>query len=198
MINNEALSQPVAYDYQIAGACIADGHNENGKWVHWRNELDRERPPVWMLEEGKVKDLKPRYSQEYVTALLAALEEANSKNFQTQMFEWIGRYEAERKRVDAAEQQITSLFERVSGEQVSNYPAGCIDWLADMIEGELCASEGALSAMRTRAKAAEQRLQQPIKLPRTYEITGEFSAVVMKAEKVRQAIRNAGFKVKGE
>lgn len=64
------LSKPVAYDYQIAGACIADGHNKNGKWVHWRNELSLECPPDWMIEEGQVKDLKPRYSQEYVSALL--------------------------------------------------------------------------------------------------------------------------------
>lgn len=71
----EALSQPVAHDYQIALACIADGHNENGKWVDWRTELSRDCPPDWMIEEGKVKDLKPLYSQEYVTALLAALEE---------------------------------------------------------------------------------------------------------------------------
>jgi len=102
----EALSQPVAFVYQIAGACVSDYPNPCGKWVDWRTELSCECPPDWMIEEGKVKDLKPRYSQEYVTALLAALEEANSKNFQTQMFEWIGRYEAERKRVDAAEQRL--------------------------------------------------------------------------------------------
>ncbi|WP_419792595.1 hypothetical protein ACN09C_14835 [Serratia fonticola] len=75
----EALSQPVAYDYQIAGACIADHPNPCGKWVGWRFELSRECPPDWMIEEGKVKDLKPRYSQEYVTALLAALEEKDQR-----------------------------------------------------------------------------------------------------------------------
>ncbi|MGP2726887.1 hypothetical protein ACTVMJ_04320 [Serratia marcescens] len=65
------LSKPVAYDYQIAGACIADGHNENGKWVDWNNKLSRYCPPDWMMEEGKVTGLKPLYSQEYVSALLA-------------------------------------------------------------------------------------------------------------------------------
>lgn len=68
------LSKPVAYDYQIAGACIADGHNENGKWVDWNNKLSRYCPPDWMVEEGKVTELKPLYSQEYVSALLAELE----------------------------------------------------------------------------------------------------------------------------
>ncbi|WP_336062665.1 hypothetical protein [Serratia sp. 201] len=68
------LSKPVAYDYQIADAYIADGHNENGKWVYWNNKLSRYCPPDWMVEEGKVTELKPLYSQEYVSALLAELE----------------------------------------------------------------------------------------------------------------------------
>lgn len=69
------LSKPVAYDYQIAGACIADGHNENGKWVDWNNKLSRYCPPDWMVEEGKVTEIKPLYSQEYVSALLARIDE---------------------------------------------------------------------------------------------------------------------------
>lgn len=72
MENN--LSKPVAYDYQIASACIADGHNENGKWVDWNNKLTRHCPPDWMMEEGKVTGLKLLYSQKYVSALLAELE----------------------------------------------------------------------------------------------------------------------------
>lgn len=73
------LGKPVAYDYQIAGACIADGHNENGKWVDWNNKLSRYCPPDWMVEEGKVTELKPLYSQEYVSALLARIEELEKK-----------------------------------------------------------------------------------------------------------------------
>ncbi len=69
MENN--LSKSVAYDYQIASACIADGHNENGKWVDWNNKLTRHCPPDWMMEEGKVTGLKLLYSQEYVSALRA-------------------------------------------------------------------------------------------------------------------------------
>ncbi|HGM5909790.1 TPA: hypothetical protein ACXI1U_002016 [Serratia marcescens] len=71
------LSKPVAYDYQIADACIADGHNENGKWVGWNNKLSRYCPPDWMVEDGKVTEIKPLYSQEYVSALLAELEAKN-------------------------------------------------------------------------------------------------------------------------
>lgn len=72
------LSKPVAYDYQMADACIADGNNENGKWVDWNNKLSRYCPPDWMVEDGKVTELKPLYSQEYVSALtqrIAELEE---------------------------------------------------------------------------------------------------------------------------
>ncbi|MDP8704264.1 hypothetical protein QZP99_10620 [Serratia marcescens] len=72
------LSKPVAYDYQVAGACIADGHNENGKWVDWDNKLSRYCPPDWMVEEGKVTGLKLLYSQEYVSALLAENERVAS------------------------------------------------------------------------------------------------------------------------
>lgn len=74
------LSKPVAYDYQIAGACIADGHNENGKWVDWNNKLTRHCPPDWMVEEGKVTELKPLYSQEYVSALTQRIAELESAN----------------------------------------------------------------------------------------------------------------------
>jgi hypothetical protein len=70
MDKRSELSKPVAHDYQIADACIADGHNENGKWVDWNSKLTRYCPPDWMVEEGKVTDLKHLYSQEYVSALL--------------------------------------------------------------------------------------------------------------------------------
>ncbi|HFD2060271.1 TPA: hypothetical protein ACF2D8_001086 [Serratia marcescens] len=73
------LSKPVAYDYQIAGACIADGHNENGKWVDWNNKLSRYCPPDWMVDEGKVTELKPLYSQEYVSALKQRIAKLEAK-----------------------------------------------------------------------------------------------------------------------
>lgn len=78
------MSKPVAYDYQIASACIADGHNENGKWVDWDNKLSRYCPPDWMMEEGKVTGLKLLYSQEYVSALLAELEDERASRAQWQ------------------------------------------------------------------------------------------------------------------
>ncbi len=71
------LSKPVAYDYQIASACIADGNDK--KWVDWNNKLTHECPPDWMVEDGKVTGIKPLYSQEYVSALeqkIAELEQA--------------------------------------------------------------------------------------------------------------------------
>ncbi|CVE51225.1 Uncharacterised protein [Serratia marcescens] len=71
------LSKPVAYDYQIASACIADGNDK--KWVDWNNKLTHECPPDWMVEDGKVTGIKPLYSQEYVSALLARIEELESK-----------------------------------------------------------------------------------------------------------------------
>ncbi|MDT0228545.1 hypothetical protein N7583_22545 [Serratia marcescens] len=61
------LSKPAAYGYQIASACIADGDDK--KWVDWSNKLTHECPPDWMVEDGKVTELKPLYSQEYVSAL---------------------------------------------------------------------------------------------------------------------------------
>lgn len=107
--NLEKLSKPVAYDYQIALACIADGHNENGKWVDWRTELSRDCPPDWMIEEGKVKDLKPRYSQEYVTVLredaarwFNAFEKAVSAG---------ARYE---ERIEALQQQAVKDGNRIA------------------------------------------------------------------------------------
>lgn len=72
------LSKPVAYDYQIASACIADGNDK--KWVGWNNKFSRYCPPDWMVEEGKVTELKPLYSQEYVSALLAELEAKDEQN----------------------------------------------------------------------------------------------------------------------
>ncbi|MBN5183247.1 hypothetical protein JY469_21710 [Serratia marcescens] len=70
------LSKPVAYDYQIASACIADGDDK--KWVDWNNKLTHECPPDWMVEDGKVTGIKPLYSQEYVSALIQRAERIDS------------------------------------------------------------------------------------------------------------------------
>lgn len=67
-MDNE-LSKPVAYDYQYAGAQTCEG------FVDWRNELTHDCPPDWMVEDGKVTGVKPLYSQEYVSAMLARIAE---------------------------------------------------------------------------------------------------------------------------
>ncbi|MGT3344662.1 ead/Ea22-like family protein [Yersinia enterocolitica] len=64
----------------------------------------------------------------------------------------IAQLEAAQKERDAFKQQITSLFERVSGESVIDYPDDAINWLADMIEGELDANSSALSAANEKPK----------------------------------------------
>ncbi|HHH0798122.1 TPA: ead/Ea22-like family protein [Yersinia enterocolitica] len=67
----------------------------------------------------------------------------------------IAQLEAAQKERDALKQQITSLFERVSGELIGSYPDNAINWLADMIEGELDTNSSALSA-------ANEKLSKPV------------------------------------
>ncbi|KKO57295.1 hypothetical protein LG59_5091 [Serratia ureilytica] len=108
------LSKPVAYDYQIASACIADGHNENGKWVDWNNKLTRHCPPDWMMEEGKVTGLKLLYSQEYVSALLAELkfEKQNNAGVAGMVEDYETKLEAKDKRIAELEQVPTIKYMR--------------------------------------------------------------------------------------
>lgn len=99
----EELAQPVAYDYQIASACIADGHNKNGKWVDWNNKLTRYCPPDWMVEEGKVTALKPLYSQNYIDALLQRIAE-----LEQQRDKWAGWAKELGGKLDAAEKRLAT------------------------------------------------------------------------------------------
>ncbi|OKP16219.1 hypothetical protein [Serratia fonticola] len=118
----EALSQPVVFDYQIAGACVSDYPNPCGKWVDWQVELSHECPPDWMVEEGKVKDLKPRYSQEYVTALLTALklEQEQSAYYERHMWNFHGLAESESHRAEASEQRLELVREQRDNELRTN------------------------------------------------------------------------------
>ncbi|MBA5203072.1 hypothetical protein H2Y57_05145 [Pectobacterium aroidearum] len=43
--------KPYAYAYQYAGCQTCEGFQD------WRSQLSKERPPEWMLEDGKVTDL---------------------------------------------------------------------------------------------------------------------------------------------
>ncbi|MEL5228182.1 hypothetical protein [Serratia nevei] len=106
------LSKPVAYDYQIAGACIADGHNENGKWVDWNNKLSRYCPPDWMVEEGKVTELKPLYSQEYISALTQRIAELESAN-QSQD----DHINQQQDRIESLEKTNTGLGQRLGAAE---------------------------------------------------------------------------------
>ncbi|MFV8925394.1 hypothetical protein ABQ431_03740 [Serratia fonticola] len=190
----EALSQPVGWTTQ-------EELNDANGGVGWM-----------FLSPMKQPDEIALYSQEYVTALredaarwFNAFEKAVSAG---------ARYE---ERIEALQQQavkdgnrIAELERRQSTNGVSKLQSEVVRLRIDNAElqkklAALPADWSKDSSLETwfpltaeKLAELEQRLQQPIKLPRTYEITGEFSAVVMKAEKVRQAIRNAGFKVKGE
>lgn len=90
------LSKPVAYDYQYAGVETCEGFGS------WRNELTWDCPPDWMVETGKVKNLKPRYSQEYVSALDDVAQY------------WIGQSAEWKERAEAAEQRIAELEAKLS------------------------------------------------------------------------------------
>lgn len=93
-----------------------------------------------------------------VIALLDELEAKDKQiaehNFENRLLANADRdIKALRQRIAELEGQLTSLFERVSGENVLAYPDGAINWLVDTIEGELDASEGALkNALRRIAE----------------------------------------------
>ncbi|TCW00441.1 hypothetical protein [Biostraticola tofi] len=61
-----------------------------------------------------------------------------------------------------AEGKLKSLFERVSGETVGSYPEHYIEWLGDMIEGELDASEGALHKAQQELKRRDELAGEPV------------------------------------
>ncbi|MEL5655615.1 hypothetical protein PTT65_04165 [Serratia ureilytica] len=100
------LSKPVAYDYQIAGACIADGNDK--KWVDWNNKITHECPPDWMVEDGKATGIKLLYSQEYVSALLEEIGVrersliSNCVDYEYDLIEM-------KRRAEAAEQRVAEL-----------------------------------------------------------------------------------------
>lgn len=101
----------------------------------------------------------------------------------------LAKLEAAHKERDAFKQQITTLFERVSGESVIDYPDNAINWLADMIEGELDANSSALSA-------ANEKLSKPIVLPRSY-LGGPGGLEMLPKVQMTKALKAAGFTVEG-
>ncbi len=93
----------------------------------------------------------------------AGSETAQLWNYQqTRIEALLDELEAAEKQNAELTGQLTSLFERVSGENVLAYPDGAINWLADTIEGELDASEGALkNALRRIAEMEAREINLP-------------------------------------
>ncbi len=152
------LSKPVAYDYQIADACIADGHNENGKWVDWNNKLSRYCPPDWMVEEGKVTELKPLYSQEYVSALRAD----TAKWFEAfQKAVSIGaRYEERIAELEAIKADASQVFKEIGNELGCNPDNESIMMAIDELKAQVKVWESAATKHLARAEEAEQRIAE--------------------------------------
>ncbi|MFK8871759.1 hypothetical protein [Serratia sarumanii] len=161
------LSKPVAYDYQIAGACIADGHNENGKWVDWNNKLSRYCPPDWMVEEGKVTELKPLYSQEYVSALLE-----DNERVARDLVARNGEIEGLRKRaaeLESIRADASQVFKEIGNELGCNPDNESIMMAIDELkerEKRVVALAGGNAdlweTMAARLEAAEAKLVTPV------------------------------------
>jgi hypothetical protein len=60
---------PVAYSYRYAGCQTCEGFQD------WRWELSTERPPVWMLDTGKVTHLVELFECHEIPATDAAITE---------------------------------------------------------------------------------------------------------------------------
>ncbi|EEU9533605.1 hypothetical protein ACJY8V_000976 [Escherichia coli] len=79
-----------------------------------------------------------------------------------EIIDLLAEREADKARIAGLTDQLCSLFSRVSGESITSYPDGEVSWLADMIEGELDASSGALEKAQQRIIELESR---KVKLP---------------------------------
>lgn len=172
----DKLSKPVAYDYQIAGACIADGHNKNGKWVHWRDELSLECPPDWMIEEGQVKDLKPRYSQEYVSALDDVAQY------------WIGQSAEWKERAEAADQRIAEL------EAIATEYAGKFQKAQDAAKHLVIMNDSAQAEIAHLKMLLATPVRLPEGLAQKIKVTGYYEAL----NEMMDCVRAAGFKCVGD
>ncbi|MDQ7209065.1 hypothetical protein ABQ381_26535 [Serratia fonticola] len=97
----EALSQPVMWAIEYATASSIEGEY------------------IYSLRAKKL--LNPGdalYSQEYVTSLLAALEEANSKNYLADMLEWRGKAEAAGRREDHLKADVAVLGKQIAHQKI--------------------------------------------------------------------------------
>lgn len=118
--------QPFGYVYQEARAKLCEG------WRQWRDVFDRESPPQWMLEEGKVTGLQPLFTAPPELAeLQATITELETKLNNAINLDFERRAEIERLAKNSAEWEAASLhwmaerdqckseIERLKGGQAS-------------------------------------------------------------------------------
>ncbi|UAN58971.1 hypothetical protein [Serratia sp. JSRIV004] len=162
----EALSQPV-FEIEVSG----------NTWLNCsaENLTPTERADFSDWPDG----INKLYSQEYVTALLAALEEKDQQ---------LARYSM------SAGQADQRLCESRAVRIALGFGEDAIDVApTDLVE--------AIQVIRRRAEEAEQRLQQPIKLPKSgigmaCKFVGDQIVVSLAAVLVETAM--AGFKAEVE
>ncbi|MDE1511962.1 hypothetical protein PWJ72_21355 [Serratia nevei] len=179
------LSKPVAYDYQYAGVETCEGFGS------WRNELTWDCPPDWMVETGKVKNLKPRYSQEYVSALLAELEAKDKR------IEELGRAN------QSQDDHINQQQDRIDSLEKTNVGLGR-GLAASKTNAEYYKS--AFEEQRDHADMLEKRLATPVRLGAGVLMVSAYSAnscdsewhLCLARDSVVSAIRAAGFTVEGD
>ncbi|MBP1035839.1 hypothetical protein J8631_09735 [Serratia fonticola] len=190
----EALSQPVA-------VMFADG-----------DTLNKEQC-------GETFDIccqaqSPLYSQDYVTALLAALEEKNQgiAELNVKLFDQsilldaaISRAEAAGRREEHLKADVAVMGNRIAELETGHSEAAkqISSWrnLAKQNIAEREKDIAALEAAKQRNSELEQRLQQPIKLPNKNDDEFWFGSTFQVAKfdrAVERAILAAGFKFKGE
>lgn len=123
-------------------------------------------------------------SPDVVLSLLAALEEANSKNYLADMLEWRGKAEAAGRREEHLKADVTLMAQRNKD-----------------LESDVRVADGIIANHQKLNAELEQRLRRhkPIKLPDVLfiKISGQVVAV-MAATAVIERIHTAGHKVEGE
>jgi hypothetical protein len=62
---------------------------------------------------------------------------------------WKHKFEQSQAELDQVKGQLNSLFERVSGCEVSEFDSEQVKYLADMIEGQMDADNGAIEKLKS-------------------------------------------------
>ncbi|QGU87043.1 hypothetical protein [Erwinia sorbitola] len=134
-----AAGEPFAYAYRYAGCETCEG------FQNWRDELSKERPAEWMIETGKVTDLKELYTVAQPAVLPPEKIMKIMQHVWNEFCEDTGCYpddfeyqneqlffDAGRWAIQVAE-RISSL--NVQGQKVVELPGTeCIGWLKEAIQ----------------------------------------------------------------